>query len=48
MDVEPHYHKPSDEVKTLDMENLAQVTEAIAKSAATIISGKETPTRVKE
>ncbi|TCJ14348.1 M20/M25/M40 family metallo-hydrolase [Flaviaesturariibacter flavus] len=48
MDVEPHYHKPSDEVKTLDMDNLAMVTEAIAKSAATIISGKETPTRVKE
>ena len=46
MDVEPHYHKPSDEVGTLDMENLAKVTEAIAKSAATIISGKETPTRV--
>jgi Zn-dependent M28 family amino/carboxypeptidase len=48
MDVEPHYHKPSDEVKTLDMDNLALVTEAIAKSAATIISGKETPTRVSE
>ncbi|RYZ23676.1 MAG: M28 family peptidase [Chitinophagaceae bacterium] len=48
MDVEPHYHKPSDEVGTLDMENLAMVTEAIAKSAATIISGKETPTRVQE
>ncbi|RYY39492.1 MAG: M28 family peptidase [Chitinophagaceae bacterium] len=48
MDVEPHYHKPSDEVGTLDMSNLAQVTEAIAKSAATIISGKATPTRVTE
>lgn len=46
MDVEPHYHKPSDEVSTLDLNNLASVTEAIAKSAATIISGKETPTRV--
>jgi hypothetical protein len=48
MDVEPHYHKPSDEVGTLDMANLAKVTEAIAVSAATIISAKETPTRVKE
>jgi len=48
MDVEPHYHKPSDEVKTLDMENLAKVTEAIAKSAAGIGSGKDTPTRVTE
>ncbi|RYY65244.1 MAG: M28 family peptidase, partial [Chitinophagaceae bacterium] len=46
MDVEPHYHKPSDEVGTLDLDNLARVTEAIAKSAATIISGKETPSRV--
>ncbi|GAA4335997.1 M28 family peptidase [Flaviaesturariibacter amylovorans] len=48
MDVEPHYHKPSDEVGTLDMANLAKITEAIARSAAGIISGTDTPTRVKQ
>ncbi|RYY85794.1 MAG: M20/M25/M40 family metallo-hydrolase [Chitinophagaceae bacterium] len=48
MDVEPHYHKASDEVGTLDLENLAKVTEAIAKSAETIISGKASPSRVTE
>jgi Zn-dependent M28 family amino/carboxypeptidase len=46
MDSEPNYHKPSDEVKTLDLSNMAAIIEAIAKSAATIISGKDTPSRV--
>lgn len=46
MDKEPHYHKVSDQVETLDMENIAQITKAIALSSAAIISGKETPSRV--
>ena len=48
MDNEPNYHKPSDEVGTLDLENMAQIIKAIAESSKTIVSGKETPTRVKE
>jgi hypothetical protein len=47
MESEPHYHKPSDEVGTLDLENMAQIIKAIAESSKTIISGKDTPTRVK-
>jgi len=47
MDSEPHYHKVSDEVKTLDMENMAMIIKAIALSSKTIVSGKETPTRVR-
>lgn len=47
MENEPHYHKVSDEVETLDMENMAQIIKAIALSSRTIISGKDTPTRVK-
>lgn len=47
MDNEPNYHKPSDEVKTLDLENMAQIIKAIAESSKTIVSGKDTPTRVK-
>ncbi len=47
MDAEPNYHKPSDEVKTLDIENMAAIIKAIALSATSIISGKATPARVK-
>ena len=47
MDNEPNYHKPSDEVKTLDLQNMAQIMKAIAESSKTIVSGKDTPTRVK-
>ncbi|MCW3073336.1 MAG: aminopeptidase [Flaviaesturariibacter sp.] len=47
MDVEPNYHKVSDEVGTLDMENMAAIISAIAKSATSIVMGKDTPSRVK-
>ncbi len=47
MENEPHYHKPSDEVKTLDLTNMAAIIRAIALSATSIISGKDTPSRVK-
>lgn len=46
MDKEPHYHKVSDHVETLDMENMAMIVRSIALSARTIISGKDTPSRV--
>lgn len=45
---EPNYHKQSDEIGTLDMKNMAQVIKAIALSSKTIISGKDTPTRVEK
>jgi hypothetical protein len=47
MDDEPNYHQASDEVKTLDMENMAAIIEAIAASSKSIINGVDTPTRVK-
>lgn len=47
MDNEPHYHKASDEIKTLDLNNMTEIIKSIGLSAASIISGKETPTRVK-
>lgn len=47
MDVEPHYHKPSDEVKTLDLDNMVMVIKAIGMSSKSIVAGMETPTRVK-
>ena len=47
MDSEPNYHKLTDEVSTLDLDNMAKIIEAIAVSSKTIISGKDTPARVK-
>jgi len=43
---EPNYHKASDEIGTLDMDNMAMIMKAIALSSKGIISGKETPSRV--
>jgi len=45
---EPNYHKQSDEIETLDMINMAEIIKAIAISSKTIVSGKDTPTRVEK
>jgi Zn-dependent M28 family amino/carboxypeptidase len=47
MDSEPNYHKLSDEVSTLDLDNMTEIVKSIAISSQTIISGEDTPTRVK-
>ncbi len=46
MDDEPHYHKQSDHVETLDLKNMAKIIESIALSSRGIVAGKETPSRV--
>ena len=46
MDNEPNYHKVSDEIGTLDMQNMTMIIRAIAISASGIISGKQSPSRV--
>ena len=46
MDSEPNYHKASDDVQTLDLDNMTEIIKAIAKSATSIISGQDTPSRV--
>ncbi|MFV8357183.1 M28 family peptidase [Flavobacterium sp. XS1P32] len=46
MDNEPNYHKVSDEIETLDMVNMTEIIKAIAISSASIINGKDTPSRV--
>lgn len=48
MEDEPHYHKLSDEVGTLDMANMTEIIKAIALSSRSIIAGKNTPLRVKQ
>jgi Zn-dependent M28 family amino/carboxypeptidase len=47
MDSEPNYHKLSDEVSTLDLDNMTEIVKSIALSSQTIISGQDTPSRVK-
>lgn len=47
MDSEPNYHKVSDQIETLDMSNMAMIIKSIAMSSKTIVSGKDSPTRVK-
>lgn len=47
MDAEPNYHKVTDEVKTLDLDNMAMIIKAIGLSSVSIVAGKETPSRVK-
>ena len=46
MDNEPNYHKASDEIGTLDFDNMTEIIKSVITSAKTIISGKDTPTRV--
>ena len=47
MDEEVNYHQPSDEVSTLDIPNMTAIIHAIAISSQSIITGKDTPSRVK-
>ena len=46
MDSEKYYHTLDDEIETLDMKNMAEIIKAIALSSRSIISGKDTPSRV--
>lgn len=48
MDNEPNYHKLSDEVTTLDMDNMTEIIKAIALSSESILKGIDTPTRIKK
>ncbi|RTL59643.1 MAG: M20/M25/M40 family metallo-hydrolase [Sphingobacteriales bacterium] len=46
MDSEKYYHTQEDEIETLDMKNMTEIIKAIALSSRSIISGRDTPTRV--
>lgn len=47
MDGEPHYHKLTDHIETLDMKNMAMIIKSIALASRSIVSGIDTPMRVK-
>jgi len=46
MDSEKFYHTVGDEITTLDMKNMTEIIKAIAVSSTSIVSGKDTPSRV--
>jgi Zn-dependent M28 family amino/carboxypeptidase len=46
IDTDKDYHKVSDEAETLNMTIITQTIQAVAKGTASIINGKDTPTRV--
>ena len=46
MDNEQNYHTADDEFETLDIDNMTEIIKAIALSSSSIISGKDTPSRV--
>ena len=46
IDTDPYYHKSTDEISTIDIDNMTRIIKAIALSARGIVSGKDTPTRV--
>lgn len=48
MDDEPNYHELSDEVSTLDLDNMTEIIKAIAISSESIIKGIDTPSRLKK
>jgi len=47
MDSEPNYHKVTDHIETLDMENMSRIIKSIALASRSMVAGKDTPTRVK-
>lgn len=46
IDIDKYYHTVNDEVETLDLKNLTATIRAIALSAQSIVSGKDTPKRI--
>ena len=48
MDSEPNYHQLSDEISTLDLDNMTEIIKSIAISSKSIIKGIDTPSRVEK
>lgn len=47
-DKEPCYHRTCDDVKRIDIANMTRVIKAIATGSLSLISGKDTPSRIKK
>jgi Zn-dependent M28 family amino/carboxypeptidase len=47
MDSEPNYHQVSDDISTIDFDNMTEIIKALQMSSQSIINGLDTPSRVK-
>ena len=45
-DKDPCYHQTCDDVKSIDIENMVRIIRAIALGVQSIVSGKDTPSRI--
>jgi len=48
VDMDKYYHTVKDEINTLDTRNLTAIIQAVAIGSKTIVSGKDTPTRIEK
>src|SRR5258708_5413727 len=46
IDKDKYYHQLTDELSTIDINNMVRIIKAIALSSTSIVDGKDTPTRV--
>jgi hypothetical protein len=46
IDKDPYYHQLTDEIGTIDINNMVRIIKAIALSSTSIVEGKDTPSRV--
>lgn len=46
IDIDKYYHTVKDEYETLDVDNILSTIKAIAKSAVSIVDGRDTPSRI--
>ena len=46
IDTDPHYHKASDEVNTLDIKSMVEVIKKLSIATEPLVMGKATPTRL--
>lgn len=47
IDVATHYHTVKDDLSVINVKNMTSTIRAIARSSATIVSGQDSPTRIK-
>lgn len=46
-DKDPCYHKPCDDISGIDISNMTRVIQGIARACKTLLSGEDTPKRIK-
>jgi len=47
IDEDPHYHKFSDEIQTLDLNSMTKVVQSLALAVESVVNGSDKPARIK-